>query len=71
MTITSTRQQVVEFTKPFMDFSMALIMEKPKGKSLDLFAFMRPFHPVVWVSLAAVVSNLECIVALHYNCNAQ
>ena len=60
MTITSSRQEVVEFTKPYMDFSMALIMEKPKEKSLDLFGFMRPFHLTVWVSLAAVVCCNIC-----------
>ena len=56
ITIDSSRQQVADFTKPFMDYSMALIMEKPKGRTVDTFAFLKPFGQSVWFSLVGVVS---------------
>ena len=56
ITITATRELKVDFSKPFMDFKISLLMQKPTEEELNLFAFLLPFEIMVWLSTIAVVS---------------
>ena len=56
ITISAERQEKYDFTKPFYDFQMSLIMQKPDENAIDLFAFLRPFTGEVWLSMVGVVS---------------
>ncbi|XP_020899708.1 glutamate receptor ionotropic, kainate 2 isoform X2 [Exaiptasia diaphana] len=55
ITIYATRESVIDFTKPFWDFSMSLIMQKETEEELDLFAFVKPFDGIVWILIIGVV----------------
>ena len=57
MTITAERQRDVDFTKPFYDFRISLIMQNPGEPAMDLFAFLLPFNGKVWLSMIGVVSR--------------
>ena len=57
ITITAEREEIVDFSKPFMDFKISLLMQKPTGEELNLFAFLQPFEMNVWLSTIAVVSD--------------
>ena len=46
----------MDFSKPFMDFKISLLMKKPPEEELNLFAFLLPFEMDVWLSTIAVVS---------------
>lgn len=56
ITITSARELKVDFSKPFMDFKISLLMPKPTKEDLNLFGFLLPFEMDVWLSTIAVVS---------------
>ena len=55
LTITSEREKHIDFTKPFMDFTMSLIMRKPPEEKVDIFAFLLPFKSELWISVGAMV----------------
>ncbi|CAB3985657.1 glutamate receptor 2-like isoform X1 [Paramuricea clavata] len=53
-TITAVREKKIDFSKPFMDFKMALILLIPKEKE-DLFNFHKPFSSNVWLMVVLTV----------------
>lgn len=55
ITITAERELDIDFSKPFMDFSMSLIMRKPGEPPINIFAFLLPFNGRVWLSTIGVV----------------
>ena len=56
LTINSERLQVLEFSKPFMQFTMSLISKKVDLNDHDLTTFMLPYSTTVWlVTLACLL----------------
>ena len=55
ITISAVRELDVDFSKPFMDFKVSLLMQKEK-EQVNLFVFLQPFERNVWLSTLAVVS---------------
>jgi len=56
LTINSERLQVLEFSKPFMQFTMSLISKKLDTNDHDLTTFMLPYSTTVWlVTLACLL----------------
>ena len=56
ITINAKREESIDFSKPFMDFSMSLIMQKAGEPPINNFAFLQPFTGGVWLSTIGVVS---------------
>ncbi|XP_062609790.1 uncharacterized protein LOC134271606 [Saccostrea cucullata] len=54
ITITSAREQYVDFTKPFWNLGITILFRKPKPKPVRLFSFLDPFHKDVWVYMIAI-----------------
>lgn len=50
LTISKKRQKVVDFTKPFMDFGISIMLKKPEKVSRH-FDFLGPFSIEIWVCL--------------------
>ncbi|KRF99742.1 uncharacterized protein Dwil_GK22709 [Drosophila willistoni] len=48
LTITSEREEAVDFTIPFMNLGIAILYLKPQKAQPDLFTFMDPFSQDVW-----------------------
>ena len=57
ITISAERELDVDFSKPFMDFKVSLLMQKPEKEDVNLFVFLQPFERDVWLSTIAVVST--------------
>ncbi|KAK3104380.1 hypothetical protein FSP39_000658 [Pinctada imbricata] len=53
MTITAERDEYVDFTKPFKNLGITILIKKPKVKAPNLFSFLDPFHPNVWMFMVA------------------
>ncbi|XP_013416771.1 glutamate receptor ionotropic, kainate 2 isoform X2 [Lingula anatina] len=53
MTITYVREQVIDFTKPFMNLGISILFKKPEASTPDLFAFMSPLSFEVWLYMLA------------------
>lgn len=49
MTINSERLKILEFSKPFMQFTMSLITKKLHTNDDDLTTFMLPYSTEVWL----------------------
>lgn len=51
LTITSERQSAVDFTAPFMNLGISILLSKSAKEQPPLFAFMSPFSPNVWLAI--------------------
>ncbi|CAM4762379.1 unnamed protein product [Rotaria magnacalcarata] len=49
LTITYPREQVIDFTKPFMTFGITILFRKPLRTPPNLFAFLAPLTVEVWL----------------------
>ena len=49
LTITSKREEVVDFTHPFMNTGISILFKKPTKKVTSLFSFLSPFSNIVWI----------------------
>ncbi|UJR28089.1 hypothetical protein I4U23_009345 [Adineta vaga] len=52
LTITYPREQVIDFTKPFMTFGITILFRKPLRNRPNLFAFLAPLKLEVWLFIA-------------------
>lgn len=53
MTITYKREEVVDFTKPFLNLGITIIYKKPIKTPPELFSFLSPLSIDVWVYMLA------------------
>ncbi|CAH1154146.1 unnamed protein product [Phaedon cochleariae] len=66
LTITHERQQVVDFSMPFMTLGISILHKYPDKRGTDLFAFLEPFDISVWIysaTLYLVVSLILFFIA--------
>ncbi|KAM7434376.1 hypothetical protein ABFA07_015550 [Porites harrisoni] len=64
ITITASREEDIDFSKPFMDFSLSLIMQKPGEPPINNFAFLQPFTNSVWLSTIGVVMFITIMMCV-------
>ncbi|XP_078579833.1 glutamate receptor ionotropic, kainate 1-like [Branchiostoma floridae x Branchiostoma japonicum] len=73
VTISSTREQVVDFTNPFMDLGAGLLIRKPEPEGTSLFAFLLPFNSRVWLSILGALFGTAILLyvtsRIRYRCN--
>ncbi|XP_071495259.1 glutamate receptor ionotropic, kainate 1-like [Diadema antillarum] len=62
MVINSDRETVVDFTKPFMNYGVGILLRKPQKKS-NVFAFLEPLDIKVW---GCVLASLFVVGFLIY-----
>ncbi|XP_036341412.1 glutamate receptor ionotropic, kainate 2-like [Rhagoletis pomonella] len=54
LTITSEREEIIDFSIPFMNLGIAILYIKPQKAPPELFSFMDPFSGEVWIYLGLV-----------------
>ncbi|XP_074039147.1 glutamate receptor ionotropic, kainate 2 isoform X2 [Leptinotarsa decemlineata] len=52
LTVTSERENAVDFTMPFMNLGISILYRKPEPVPPSLFMFVSPFSFYVWILLA-------------------
>ncbi|XP_022900361.2 glutamate receptor ionotropic, kainate 2-like [Onthophagus taurus] len=52
LTITSEREEAVDFTSPFMNLGISILYRKPSKAPPNFFSFAAPFAIEVWLTLA-------------------
>ena len=62
LTITSEREQVVDFTHPFMSTGISILFKRPIIKETSLWSFLSPFSTIVWMYLLAVFAGVSLIL---------
>jgi len=50
MTITSERERVIDFSKPFMSLGISIMIKKPVRQKPGFFSFLNPLSKEIWVS---------------------
>jgi ionotropic glutamate receptor len=51
LTITHTRERVVDFTKPFMSTGISIMIKRPEKQKPYVFSFMAPLGNNVWLCI--------------------
>lgn len=64
LTITSKREEAVDFTLPFMNTGISILFKKPTTKVTTLFSFLSPFSMVVWVYVVGAYVGVSVILFL-------
>uniref|UniRef100_A0A6G1S9T4 Glutamate receptor, ionotropic kainate 2 n=1 Tax=Aceria tosichella TaxID=561515 RepID=A0A6G1S9T4_9ACAR len=64
LTITSSREEAVDFTLPFMNTGISIVFKKPTNKVTTLFSFLSPFSLDVWVYVLCAYSGVSVILYL-------
>lgn len=61
LTINYDREQVIDFTKPFMTFGIAILYKKPEKEPPDILSFLEPINGMVWGTIIGMnkYSQLE------------
>jgi ionotropic glutamate receptor len=49
LTINWAREEVIDFTKPFMNLGISILYKIPSGKPTRLFSFMNPLAVEIWM----------------------
>ncbi|XP_065162532.1 glutamate receptor 1-like [Atheta coriaria] len=49
MTITSERERVIDFSKPFMSLGISIMIKKPIKQKPGVFSFLNPLSREIWV----------------------
>lgn len=49
-TITSERERVIDFSKPFMSLGISIMIKKPVRQRPSFFSFLNPLSKEIWVS---------------------
>ena len=62
LTITSARERVIDFSKPFMQLGISIMIKKPDKQKPGVFSFMDPLDSRVW--LCIVISYMAVSVVL-------
>lgn len=58
LTITYNREQVVDFTMPFMNLGISILYRKPVKQPPNLFSFLSPLSLDVWCYMAVSFVSL-------------
>ncbi|XP_071039328.1 glutamate receptor ionotropic, kainate 2-like [Parasteatoda tepidariorum] len=61
-TITYEREQVVDFTMPFMNLGISILFRRPTRKVPKLFWFLRPLSLEVWMYMAAAYMSVSLLL---------
>lgn len=62
LTITSSREEAVDFTLPFMNTGISILFKKPTNKVTTLFSFLSPFSLDVWIYVVCAYSGVSVIL---------
>ncbi|XP_056009393.1 glutamate receptor 2-like [Ostrea edulis] len=68
LTITLKRENVVDFTKPFMDVGISIMIKKPEIEKPGVFSFMKPFSIQIWMFILLAYAAVS--VGLFFVCRA-
>ncbi|KAL3269201.1 hypothetical protein HHI36_008283 [Cryptolaemus montrouzieri] len=66
LTLTHQRQKVVDFSLPFMSLGISILYKHSDAKGFDLFAFLDPFSPDVWVYMATLYLGVTVVLYFVY-----
>lgn len=66
LAMTYTKQQYVDFSSPFMNLGIGILIKKPEIKSIPLFSFLDPFTKDVWIYTITLFFALTLVIFFVY-----
>ncbi|XP_067362180.1 glutamate receptor ionotropic, kainate 5-like isoform X4 [Channa argus] len=63
-TITSEREKVIDFSKPFMTLGISMLYRVHLGRKPGYFSFLDPFSPAVWLFMLLAYLAVSCVLFL-------
>ncbi|KAH8302025.1 hypothetical protein KR044_001958 [Drosophila immigrans] len=64
MTITTERERVIDFTKPFMSLGISIMIKKPVKQTPGVFSFLNPLSQEIWMSV--ILSYVGVSLVLYF-----
>ena len=64
LTITSIRESVVHFSKPFMSLGISIMIKKPDNKRTSVFSFMYPLSYETWMCVIFAYVGVSVVMFL-------
>ncbi|CAM1319691.1 GRIA2 (predicted) [Pycnogonum litorale] len=64
LTITSERERVIDFTKPYMSQGISLMIKKPVKQKPGVFSFMNPLSKHIWICIIAAYIGVSLVLFL-------
>ena len=64
LTITSIRERVVDFSKPFMQLGISIMIKKPEKQKPGVFSFMDPLHSYIWLCIVLSYLGVSFVLFL-------
>ncbi|XP_067949730.1 glutamate receptor 4-like [Watersipora subatra] len=62
LTITSERERVVEFSAPFMNLGISIMIKKPEKQKPSVYSFMEPLSGSVWMCIALSFTGVTLVI---------
>ncbi|XP_078667219.1 glutamate receptor ionotropic, kainate 1-like [Branchiostoma floridae x Branchiostoma belcheri] len=63
LTISSLREKIVDFTKPYLHVGTDMMMKTP-SEDVDIFSFLMPFEPFLWLTILGAVLGIALLLFL-------
>uniref|UniRef100_T1IZK5 Ionotropic glutamate receptor C-terminal domain-containing protein n=1 Tax=Strigamia maritima TaxID=126957 RepID=T1IZK5_STRMM len=64
LTITSARERVIDFTKPFMSLGISIMIKKPVKLKPGVFSFMNPLSKEIWMCVIFAYVGVSIVLFL-------
>ncbi|XP_033743404.1 glutamate receptor-like isoform X2 [Pecten maximus] len=64
ITISSARERVVDFTKPFMSLGISIMIKKPSNAKAHVFSFMDPLSYEIWMCILFAYVGVSVVLFL-------
>ncbi|XP_068232916.1 glutamate receptor 1-like isoform X2 [Palaemon carinicauda] len=64
LTITSSRERVIDFTKPFMTLGISIMIKKPMKQKPGVFSFMSPLSEEIWMCVVCAYVGVSIVLFL-------
>nr|XP_014042573.1 unnamed protein product [Salmo salar] len=62
LTITLVREEVIDFSKPFMTLGISILYRKPNGTNPGVFSFLNPLSPDIWMYILLAYLGVSCVL---------
>ncbi|RWS02340.1 glutamate receptor 4-like protein, partial [Dinothrombium tinctorium] len=64
LTITSAREKVIDFSKPFMSLGISIMIKKPTKKVPGIFSFTKPLSREIWMCIILSYIGVSVVLFL-------
>lgn len=64
LTISSMRERVIDFSKPFMSLGISIMIKKPEKQKPGVFSFMDPLSREIWMCIIFAYLGVSVVLFL-------